>query len=130
MIVVDASVLVAADDVDDPHNRGARAVLEGSDLLATIDLCAWEVANAAIRGRRDPDASVRLLQRVWVIERMEGLVRLDDELLRDACAVAGAHGITVYDAAYVAAARRLGARLVSCDVRGLVRRGLAELPAP
>jgi hypothetical protein len=36
------------------------------------------------------------------------------------------HGLTAYDAACVAAA---GARLVSCDARDLVFRGLAELPA-
>lgn len=38
------------------------------------------------------------------------------------------HGLTAYDAAYVAAARRNGWQLVSLDVRDLVSRGLAVTP--
>ena len=57
-----------------------------------------------------------------------GLVRVDAHLLEDAAAVADEHGISVYDAAYVAAARAVSGRLVSCDVRDLVSRGLAVLP--
>jgi len=42
--------------------------------------------------------------------------------------LADEHAISVYDAAYVAAARESGRSLVSCDVRDLVSKGLAELP--
>lgn len=38
------------------------------------------------------------------------------------------HDLSVYDAAYVAAARAWGGVLVSCDVRDLVSKGLAQLP--
>jgi predicted nucleic acid-binding protein len=46
----------------------------------------------------------------------------------DAAALALERGLSVYDAAYVAAARRRGASLVSLDVADLVRPGLAVLP--
>ena len=57
-----------------------------------------------------------------------GVVRADPGLLADAAQVATDHGISVYDAAYVAAAGVVGGRLVSCDERDLVSRGLACLP--
>lgn len=38
------------------------------------------------------------------------------------------HGLSAYDAAYVAAARRNGWQLVSLDVRDLVSKGLAVTP--
>ena len=42
--------------------------------------------------------------------------------------VAREHGISAYDAAYVAAARRNGWTLVSADIRDLVSKGLAVAP--
>ena len=39
------------------------------------------------------------------------------------------HDLSAYDAAYVAAAAAAGAQLVSCDVRDLVSKALAQLPA-
>lgn len=42
--------------------------------------------------------------------------------------VVGEHGLTAYDAAYVAAARRNGWQLVSLDVRDLVSKGFAVTP--
>ena len=39
------------------------------------------------------------------------------------------HGMSVHDAAYIAAARAMNGRLVSCDERDLVSKGLACLPA-
>lgn len=38
------------------------------------------------------------------------------------------HELSAYDAAYVAGAAETGARLVRCDVRDLVSRGLAIVP--
>jgi predicted nucleic acid-binding protein len=54
--------------------------------------------------------------------------RADVELVREAGAIATEWALTVYDAAYVAASRRRGARLVSID-SDLVRPGLAITPA-
>jgi predicted nucleic acid-binding protein len=49
-------------------------------------------------------------------------------LLAHAARFAEEHEISVYDAAYVAAANQVGGTLVSCDVRDLLGRGLAAGP--
>ena len=54
---------------------------------------------------------------------------LNEELVERSQEIAIAHGISVYDAGYVAAAERVGAVLVSCDEADLVGVGLARLPA-
>jgi predicted nucleic acid-binding protein len=127
--LLDASVVLASEDVDDEHHHDARRLLSGTDPLATLDLAFYEVANVAVRSWRDRSAGARLRQRLRAIADDGGLVRADEELLTDACALADKHGISVYDAAYVAAARRAEAQLVSCDVQDLVSRELARLPA-
>ena len=49
-------------------------------------------------------------------------------LIESALEVAAEHGLTAYDAAYVAAARRYGWTLVSADIADLVSKGLAVAP--
>jgi predicted nucleic acid-binding protein len=56
------------------------------------------------------------------------LLRVGPELIAAALDVAVEHGITAYDAAYVAASRRTGSTLVSLDIRDLVSKGLAVTP--
>lgn len=126
--LLDASILLASDDPADEHHGDSRRLLGGSDPLATLDLAYYEVTNVAVRSWRDQAAAIRLRSRVAAVADDGGLVRAEAQLLDSAAAIAEEHGISVYDAAYVAAARELGARLVSCDVRELVSRGLASLP--
>lgn len=129
MWLLDASVLLASDDPDDEHHEDAVRLLAAGDSLATLDLAFYEVTNVAIRAWRDQPAAERLRDRVAILAEDGGLVRADSALLAKAAVIAADQGISVYDAAYVAAARSLGAYLVSCDVRDLVSRGLACLPA-
>jgi hypothetical protein len=49
-------------------------------------------------------------------------------LLERAAKLAERHTISVYDASYAAAADEAGNRLVSCDERDLISKGLAALP--
>ncbi len=128
MIFLDASVLLAAEDTDDEHHGTSAALLE-TGALATLDLAVYEVVNVAERRWRDAAASDRLQHRVWAIAELGILVRVDSELTKHAAELAREHELSAYDAAYVAAARRLGAPLASCDQRDLVSGGLAELPA-
>ena len=128
MWILDASVLLASEDPDDEHHRDARHLLEGDDPLASLDLAYYEVTNVAIRSWRDDSAAGRLRSRVSAVADDGGLVRADESLLEAAAGIADEHGISVYDAAYVAAARHSAGQLVSCDVRDLVSRGLAVLP--
>ena len=126
---MDASVLLASEDPDDANHADARRVLGGADPLATLDLAYYEVANVAVRAWRDRPAATRLRERVAALADDGGLVRVDASLLASATTIAEEHGISVYDAAYVAAALEAGCELVSCDTRDLVSRGLARLPA-
>ncbi|HXW33652.1 MAG TPA: type II toxin-antitoxin system VapC family toxin [Acidimicrobiales bacterium] len=125
---LDSSVLLAAEDTDDENYGDACRLLGGSDPLASLDLAFYEVTNVAVRAWRDPSAAHRLRERVAAVAGDGGLVRADAELISDSAALADEHGISVYDAAYVVAARLAGGELVSCDRRDLVARGLARLP--
>lgn len=127
--LADASVLLAGEDAADVHHEDARRLLEGADPVATLDLAFYEVMNVAIRAWGDRSAAERLRGVVAAIERDGGLVRADETLLAAAADLAATHGLSGYDAAYVAAASAAGARLVSCDIRDLVSVGFALSPA-
>ncbi len=58
----------------------------------------------------------------------DSIVRIGPEMADAAVAIAQEHGLTAYDAAYVAAARRNGWSLVSTDIADLVSKGLAIAP--
>ena len=62
---------------------------------------------------------------------LRGLGRVEPaavDLLPASLALVAEHGLTAYDAAYVASARRQGMTLVSTDIRDLVSKGLAVTP--
>ena len=129
-LLLDASVLLAAFDPEDDHHGPARGLLEDEvATLATLDLARYEVANVAVRAWRAPDSVAPLLA---VVERLAddgGVVPSTDTLLARAAEIAERHTISVYDAAYAAAADEGGHRLISCDERDLVSKDLAALPA-
>jgi predicted nucleic acid-binding protein len=125
---LDASVLLAAEDVDDANHEASAALLK-SGALSTLDLAVYEVTNVAELRWDDVAASLRLRQRVWAIAALGTLVRVDEPLAERAAQIAREHGLSAYDSAYVAGAERLGIPLASCDERDLVSRGLARLPA-
>lgn len=126
--LLDASVLLASEDADDENHLDARRLLGGDDPLATLDLAFYEVTNVAVRAWHDLSAARRLRERLAAVADDGGLARADVPLLADASLIADQNGISVYDAAHVAASHRMSAQLVSCDVRDLVSRGLARLP--
>jgi predicted nucleic acid-binding protein len=127
LIFLDASVLLAAEDSDDPNHAAAAALLR-TGTLGTLDLAAYELTNVAEVRWRDPQAGLRLRQRVWAIAEFGALVRIDRQLAEHTAELSRQHAISAYDAAYVAGGERLGAPLASCDERDLVSRGLAKLP--
>jgi predicted nucleic acid-binding protein len=127
LIFLDASVLLAAEDSDDP-NHEAAAVLLKTGALGTLELAVYEVTNVAEVPWHDPEAGRRLRERVWAIAELGALVRVDRALAERTAELARQHELSAYDAAYVAGAERIGAPLASCDERDLVSRGLAKLP--
>lgn len=129
-LLLDASVLLAAFDPEDDHYEPARALLEDEEAtLATLDLARYEVANVAVRAWRAPESVAPLLAAIERLAGDGGVLASTGALLTQAAKFAERHSISVYDAAYAAAADERGHGLVSCDERDLVSRGLAALPA-
>jgi predicted nucleic acid-binding protein len=94
--------------------------------LAALDLTFYEVANVAVvywRSRADAQRVIQLIGLACSV-----VMTVDGQLLDDAVDIAEKHGLTVYDAAYVASARRQSQTLVSCDLKDLVRPGFAVAP--
>jgi predicted nucleic acid-binding protein len=129
-LLLDASVVLAAFDQGDRHYEESRALLgDNSVTLATLDLARYEVANVAVCGWKAPEVVSTLLGALEQIGGDGGVVPSTTALLARAAEVAEQHRISVYDAAYVAAAGEGDRRLVSCDDRDLVSKGLAVTPA-
>ncbi len=122
-------MILAAFDRDDALHKPARALLSDSAVtLATLDLVRYEVTNVAIRAWRAPKLVAPLLEAIERISNDGGVLLSTHTLLARAAQLAEEHTLSVYDAAYVAAATQTGGTLVSCDIRDLVSKGLASIP--
>jgi predicted nucleic acid-binding protein len=128
VLLVDASVWVAARDPEDRFHADARKiVLDFSRSVAALDLTLYEVANV-MGSRRKQEKEARYLLQTLVRRCGEDIVGVGPELIESALEIAAGYGLTAYDAAYVAAARRHGWTLVSADIADLVSKGLAVAP--
>ncbi len=130
-LLLDASVWLAALDVDDANHAASRRLVEaggkGDVTLAALDLTLYEVANVAVTRWRSPDDAKRVVQ-VVLAGCPQTIEPAGGELLEEAGGIAAEHRLTIYDAAYVACARRRQWKLVSGDVADLVKPGLAVNP--
>jgi len=128
MRLVDAGVWVAIADPDDRYHKVAHAIVgEVEEPLATLDLTFYEVANF-MGSKKGRPREGRVLTSLIAKRCSENLVSVDGELIEAALELAAEHGLTAYDAAYVAAAQRYGWTLVSTDIADLVSQGLAVAP--
>jgi predicted nucleic acid-binding protein len=128
-LLLDASVILAAFDSDDVLHDAAKTILSDAEAtLATLDLARYEVANVAVRAWRSSAQVSPLLDAIDRLADDGGVMLATTALLTRATKLAEQHGISVYDAAYVAAASQAGAALISCDMRDLVSKGLASSP--
>ena len=127
MFLVDASVWVAVFDRDDRFHSESATLIESDEELATLDLAFYEVSNALGVKRRKPVLARGMSE---LIERRcrENVVRVNSGWTDSTLRLAAGHGLTAYDAAYVAAAKRNGWTLVSTDIADLVSKGLAVAP--
>jgi predicted nucleic acid-binding protein len=128
MLLLDAGVWIASKDADDRFFAAARPiVLDPKQPVAALDLTLYEVANVVGARRRDRDAAHQLCTTI-VARCADRIVRVDAKTMESAVEIAIEHGLTAYDAAYVAAAKANGWTLVSTDVADLVSKGLAVTP--
>jgi predicted nucleic acid-binding protein len=128
VLLLDASVWVLLVDPGDPRHGDAVTLVRNRGVsLAALDLTLHEIGNAigVKRGNAREAANVIRLLLACCRDRV---VTADAELVDSALEIAAEHGLTAYDAAYVAAARRHGWTLVSADMVDLVSRGLAVAP--
>jgi predicted nucleic acid-binding protein len=128
VLLLDASVWIAAKDQEDRYFEAARAVaVDPARRVAALDLTLYEVANGlGVRQRRSAEATD--LCHLIVGRCGDDLLAIDGKLIESTLAIASEHRLTSYDAAYVAAARRHGWTLVSTDIADLVSKGLAVTP--
>jgi predicted nucleic acid-binding protein len=146
-LLLDASVWLAALDPDDRYHAAAKALVESTEYdadaeddadgeptadtdpvtLAALDLTLYEVANVAVVSWRSQTDAERLAELIR-LACPTTLDRVDEERVREATQIAADHGLTVYDAAYIAAARKHDWTLISCDLKDLVRPGFAVAP--
>lgn len=117
LAVVDASV-VAKWLLDEPDTDAAlllrRGHIEGEVHLTAPDFIIFEVANAL---RYHPDARAEAVaeQASSLLDLGIGLDVVSDVSIREAVHQAFMSGLTLYDAAYVALARRLHCPLYTAD---------------
>lgn len=127
-LLIDASVWGRLAEPGDRFHRQVRDLLVDSRAeLAALDLTLFEIANVVGVKMGQPKRAEWLSELV-AIRSGDRLVRVDPRLVAISVELAAKHGLTAYDAAYVAAARRNGWQLVSLDMRDLVSRGLAVTP--
>ncbi len=108
----------------------ARALLEAQRdrrlALYVLDLTAYEVGNALLRGRTALEASRAAVVMAALAELCPAITP-DPEDLAEAATLARQHDLTFYDAAYAAVANRRAARLATYD-RALLSAGLGQRP--
>jgi predicted nucleic acid-binding protein len=127
LLLLDASVWVAAGIPANPSYESAAELAHGGAPVAALDLTIYEVANAVAKKYRQPDQAQRIVRAI-LRTCGDDLVRVDRALGDEIVEVVSEYGLTAYDAAYVVVARRNGWQLVSLDLRDLVSNGLAVTP--
>jgi predicted nucleic acid-binding protein len=127
-LLLDAGVWIDAKKPDSLFYAASRALaVDPGYPVAALDLTMLEVAN--VLGARDGRPEEALDMCRLVSGRCgHAIVPSDPTLIRTALGIVEAHGLSAYDAAYVAAARREDWTLVSLDIKDLVSKGFAITP--
>ena len=131
-VVSDASVALKWFHADGEEEvQPARALLEAHKartvVLTVLDLTAYEIGNALLRGRAKATAE----QTATVLEALTEIchaISLSPAHTRLATQLADQHNLTFYDAAYAAVAQNREAFLVTLD-RQLLDAGLGKRPS-
>jgi len=120
MWVIDTSALIRLFVPDGPLHPEAETAFNraasGTDLVLAPQLLLAEAANVLLRKQRRGELSAQ--ERQELLQAIESLpIRYcgHESLLPAACALADTHGLTAYDALYLALAEHHGARLITSD---------------
>jgi predicted nucleic acid-binding protein len=126
--LLDASIWHESKEADSPYVDACRALVVDTDYaVAALSLTLHEVSNSL--GARDGRAAEAVDMCRLITGRCgAAIIEPDPMLMRSAISIAEKHGITAYDASYVAAAHHEGWTLVSIDIQDLVSKGLAITP--
>jgi predicted nucleic acid-binding protein len=117
LFVVDASVVIKW-FVPVVHGVAARQLLVAADQYLAPDLLFPEVGNAIWKKVRRDELSARQGRALAAdIARVAVETVPARSLFEDACEIAIATGLTVYDATYAALAVRLDTKLITADKR-------------
>lgn len=130
-LLLDASVWVAALDTTDRHHDATAKLLNmvaRGQRFAALDLTFYEVANVVGASWGSP-ADAHSLWTLMLRACPEAIARVGTALFELTVSLAHEHGLSAYDAAYVAAAELNGWTLVSGDHADLVDPGFAITPA-
>lgn len=100
---------------------------ERTVALSVPDLTLYEVGNALLHGRAQVDAE-GVADVPDALREICPAISPTTEDFRQAAQLASEHDLTLYDTAYAAVARRLGARLATLD-RKLLQSGLGNKPS-
>ena len=107
----------------------ARALLDAHKertlSLSVLDLTAYEVGNALMRGRAGAAQAATVIE---ALAEVCPAIRPSPEEMRVASQLAERHDLTLYDAAYAAVAQSRSAELVTLD-RALLDAKLGSRPS-
>jgi predicted nucleic acid-binding protein len=131
-VVADASVVLKWFHAEGEEEvEAARRLLDAQRdrtmLVRILDLTAYEIGNALFRGRPRL-AAERVAEVLDALPAICPAIASEPADLAHAARLAEEHGLTLYDAAYAAVARRRGAELVTLDGQ-LLRAGLGRRPS-
>ena len=131
-VVSDASVALKwfhseGEDEVEPAHALVAAHQARTIALTVLDLTAYEIGNALLRGQANATAA----QVATVLEALDEIcpaIRPDTAELNLAAELAARHDLTLYDAAYAAVAESRNATLATLD-SALLRVGLGRRPS-
>jgi predicted nucleic acid-binding protein len=114
VIVIDSSVLVKLLSREEGWKEARRLVAEGS---MTVDLAIKEVANALWKKILRDEVDLQTVLEIVSDLSSGNVVKLvsQEDLMRDALELAVKTRITVYDALFIALAKKTGLRLATAD---------------
>ena len=120
MWVVDTSALIRLFVPDGPVHPDIESALQraasGTDVVLAPHLLLAEAANVLLRKRRRGELSAQELgELLQAVESLPIRLCAHGPLLLSACTLAEMHGLSAYDALYLALSERHGARLLTHD---------------